>query len=180
MKLALNFLLFQFAWFTSVLGAANDMPAAGPAAVAMVVAVHLMLAARPNLELMLVAVCGAFGAVFDSILVTFGWVAYASGMFAAGVAPYWIITMWMSFATTLNVSLGWMHGRPALAAATGLIAGPLTYLAGAKLGGIQLVDQSVALIALGIGWGVMMPLLLNLSRKLDGISDSPAPQASGA
>lgn len=181
MKLVINFLLFQFAWFASVLGAANGLPAAGPAAVALVVAVHLgFTAARPGPELMLALACGAFGAVFDSLLVTSGWVSYASGMFAAGIAPYWIITMWMSFATTLNVSLGWMQGRPALAAAVGLVAGPLTYLAGAKLGGIQLVDQTMALLALGIGWGAMMPMLLHLSRKLDGISDEPAVQVSGA
>lgn len=180
MKLLTNFVLFQFAWFSSVLGAANDVPAAGSAAVALVVAVHLWVAERPSSELALVAACGVIGALFDSLLVTGGWVAYASGMFAAGIAPYWIITMWMSFATTLNVSLGWMHGRPLLAAVVGLVAGPLTYLAGAKLGGIRLVDEVTALAALGIGWAVMMPLLLNLSRKLDGMSSEPAVEPTGA
>lgn len=180
MRFVANFLLFQFAWFTSVLGAANGMPAAGPAAVALVVVVHLRLAERPSSELALVVACGAFGAMFDSLLVSSGWVAYASGMFAAGIAPYWIITMWASFATTLNVSLGWMRGRPLLAAATGLVAGPLTYLAGAKLGGIQLVEQTIALLALGIGWAVMMPLLLAMSRRLDGTSPLQAVQTSTA
>lgn len=180
MKFVANFLLFQLAWFASVLGAAKGMPAAGPAAVALVVAVHLCFANRPASELKLVVACGAIGAFFDSLLVSSGWVAYASGMFAAGIAPYWIITMWMSFATTLNVSLGWMHGRPLLSAAMGLVAGPLTYLAGARLGGIQLLDQGAALVALGIGWGLMMPMLLSLARKLDGMTAQPAAQASGA
>ena len=180
MKFVANFLLFQLAWFASVLGAANGMPTAGPAAVLLVIAVHLWFAERPGSELALVVACGAIGALFDSLLVTSGWVAYASGMFAAGIAPYWIIAMWMSFATTLNVSLGWMHGRPMLAAAAGLVAGPLTYLAGAKLGGIQFVDQTMALAALGVGWALMMPLLLGLSRKLDGMSTQTVVQASGA
>lgn len=180
MKLFANFLLFQFAWFTSVLGAANGMPAVGPAAVALVVAVHLWLAERPSSELALIGACGVIGALFDSLLVTSGWVAYASGMFAAGIAPFWIITMWASFATTLNVSLTWLHGRPLLAAVTGLVAGPLTYLAGAKLGGIQLPDPTMALAALGIGWGILLPLLFFLSRRFDGVSALPAAQASRA
>ena len=180
MKLVANFLLFQFAWFASVLGAANGAPAAGPAAVALVLAFHLWFAARPTSELALIVACGAIGALFDSLLVTSGWVAYTSGMFAAGVAPYWIIAMWMSFATTLNVSMGWMHGKPLLAAAMGAVAGPLTYLAGAKLGGIVLVDQVAALAALASGWGAMMPMLLNIALKLDGTSAQPAAQASGA
>lgn len=180
MKFLINVLLFQIAWFASVIGAANQVPVAGPAAVLLVVAVHLRLAARPSSELLLIVACGVAGALFDSLLVSSGWVAYASGMFAAGIAPYWIITMWASFATTLNVSLAWMHGRPVLAAVIGLVAGPLTYLTGAKLGGIQLVDQTMALAALGIGWGIMMPLLMMLARRLDGMLSEPAMQTSGA
>lgn len=180
MTLIANFLLFQFAWFVSVLGAANSMPWAGPAAVGLVVAVHLRLAERPASELLLVGVCGLIGTIFDSLLVTTGWVAYASGQFTPGMAPYWIITMWMSFATTLNVSLDWMHGRPLLAAVAGCVAGPLTYLAGARLGGIELVDDIRALLALGMGWALLMPALLSLSRKFDGMSSQPAIQASRA
>ena len=180
MRLLGNFLLFQFAWFASVLGAANDLPLAGPCAVAVVVAIHLRLAERPAAELLLVAACGTFGAVFDSLLVTSGWVAYASGTFAPGIAPYWIIAMWMSFATTLNVSLGWMHGRPVLAALSGLVAGPLTYLAGARLGGIELVDERMAIAALGLGWAIVLPLLFRLSRRLDGTAAAPAVRTSEA
>lgn len=170
MRLFINFLLFQFAWFSSVLGAANQVPLAGPAAVALVVGVHLYIAERPYSEFLLVLACGFIGAIFDSVLVTTGWVGYPAGMFTSTMAPYWIITMWMSFATTLNVSMGWMQGRPWLAAVMGLIAGPLTYLAGAKLGGIQLLNQDAAFIALGLGWAVLMPILLMLSRRLNGMS----------
>lgn len=180
MRLAANFLLFQFAWFSSVLGAANGIPAAGPAAVALVVAVHLRMSERPASEFLLVCACGVIGTVFDSLLVVTGWVAYASGTFAAGVAPYWIIAMWMSFATTLNVSLGWLQDRPLLAAAAGLVAGPLTYLGGARLGGIQLQEPIAAVVALAVGWALMLPLLFRLARKFDGISGEPAAQASGA
>ena len=81
------------------------------------------------------------GAGFDSALVNSGWVSYASGQFSAYIAPYWIITMWMLFATTLNVSMRWMRGKPVLAAVFGLIGGPAAYLAGQKLGGIILVER---------------------------------------
>ena len=79
----------------------------------------------------------------------------------------------MLFATTLNVSMRWLRGRDMLAAFFGLIGGPLTYLAGQKLGGIVLVDQFAALLALGIGWAVMMPILLRLSEVLDGFAAQP-------
>ena len=44
-----------------------------------------------------------------------GWLAYPSGTFIAGLAPYWIVGMWMLFATTLNITFRWLHERMWLA-----------------------------------------------------------------
>jgi hypothetical protein len=136
------------------------------------VAFHLVRAERPRPELLLILSAGVIGAFFDSLLVIAGWVTFPSGMFSEILAPYWIITMWMLFATTLNLSMRWMRGRPGLAAAFGFVGGPLAYLAGHKIGGIQFVDQMTALAVLAIGWAVIMPLLMRLGELLDGISPS--------
>ena len=77
--------------------------------------------------------------------------------------------MWMLFATTLNVSMRWLRGRPKLAAIFGLIGGPASYIAGQKLGGIVLDNEFAALLALAIGWAVIMPVLIWLSENLDGM-----------
>ena len=60
-----------------------------------------------------------------------------------------------------------------MAAALGFFGGPLAYLAGQKIGGIVLVEQTTALVALGLGWAVMMPLLTRLAGYFDGVSDKP-------
>ena len=180
MRLFTNFLFFQIGWFSSVLGGANEMPWLGPLAVLAIVTIHLRLAHRPASEAALLISCAMVGAVFDSMLVALGWVSYSSGMFSSSMAPYWIITMWMLFATTLNVSLRWLREMPIVAALLGLVAGPLTYLGGAKLGGILLVDQVAALATLGIGWAVMMPGLLFLAERFDGISAARAAVAGRA
>ncbi|MDJ0919216.1 MAG: DUF2878 domain-containing protein [Woeseiaceae bacterium] len=168
MNLFINFAAFQVGWFSSVLGGAKQLPWAGPLAVLAIVALHLYRSDKPQVELKLILACGVLGTVFDSLLVAANWVGYPSGMFSSFMAPYWIIAMWMLFATTLNVSMGWMKGRPWLAAVMGLIAGPLTYIAGHKLGGIEFANQTAALIALGLGWAVMMPALMKLAEHLDG------------
>ncbi len=173
MQMVFNFVASQLGWFTSVFGGANQMPWLGPLAVVVIVGVHLMMARRPQSELALILICGLFGAAFDSVMVSLGWVSYPSGTFAAGFAPYWIIAMWMLFATTLNVSLKWLRRAPLLAAAIGLVAGPLTYIAGAKLGGIDLVNRFAALAMLGVGWAIMMPYLSIIAERFDGISPQP-------
>jgi hypothetical protein len=168
MLYVLNFLAFQVGWFSSVYGGAQQMPWLGPLAVMLALLLHFRFASGRRAELMLVLSCAAIGAAFDSALVALGWVQYPSGMFSEFAAPVWIITMWMLFATTLNVSMRWLRERQALAAAFGLLGGPITYLAGQKLGGIVLLHPLAALLALGIGWAVMMPMLLWLSAIFDG------------
>ena len=171
MLLILNFAAAQLGWLGSVLGGAQQMPWIGPLAAVIALSIHFRFAKRPVDEFILIMSCAAIGAVFDSLLVAAGWVQYYSGQFSDVMAPYWIITMWMLFATTLNVSLKWLRGKVTLAMFFGLIGGPLAYLGGEKLGGIDLVNQFAALMALGIGWAVMMPILLWLSETFDGMSE---------
>lgn len=170
MAYVLNFAAFQVGWFSSVYGGAQQMPWLGPIAVAVALWLHFKAAKRPSAELILILCCALIGCVFDSALVAMGWVQYSSGVFSDSAAPYWIITMWMLFATTLNVSMRWLRGKEWMAAIFGLIGGPVTYLAGQKIGGIILVDQLAALVALGVGWALMMPVLLRLSETFDGFS----------
>ena len=174
MGMLVNIAAFQIGWLLSVIGGAQQMPWLGPAATLIVLSVHLHLAHKPSREVVLIVCAAALGAAFDSALLAAGWVQYSSGLFSDYVAPYWIITMWMLFAATLNVSLRWMRGRPVLASVFGLFGGPLAYIAGQKLGGIALVDELAALAALGIGWAFFMPLLIWLSSNFDGFERRPA------
>jgi hypothetical protein len=169
MLLLANLAIFDIAWFSSVVGGAREMPWLGPLAVVIALAFHLRAARNWTEEVLLILCCAIIGAIFDSVLVASGWVAYKAGLFSDFAAPYWIITMWMLFATTLNVSMRWLRGKPWLAAIFGLVGGPASYLTGEKLGGIVLDNQPAALVALAIGWAVMMPMLMWLSEKLDGM-----------
>lgn len=169
-KLLVNFLAFQAGWFSCVLGAANGYPLVGPVAVLLALTIHLKMAYRPRLELALVLTAAVIGALFDSLLLQTGWLSYPNGMLWAGTAPYWIVAMWLLFATTLNVSMRWMRERWYAAVLLGLIGGPMSYYAGAKLGGLTFINMPAALAALAIGWAVVTPLLVRLSERFDGMN----------
>jgi uncharacterized protein DUF2878 len=168
--MALNVVAFQAGWLACVLSAAYGSPAAGLAAAAAVVAWHATQAARPAQELKLVAMAVLIGVFWDSALVALGWLAFAPYALLEKLAPYWILALWAMFATTLNVSLGWLRGRWLLAALLGALAGPLSYWAGAKLGAVVLLKPVPALAALAIGWAVILPALLALARRFDGFA----------
>jgi len=173
-RVLLNFAVFQIAWFACVLGGAHDRVTAGTLAVAAAVALHLAIAPRPGPEARLVAILTGIGLVWDSLVVSLGLMSYPAGTFAPGVAPLWILAMWALFATTLNLSMSWLKGRPWLAAAFGAVGGPLAYVAGRKLGGVEMNEPALALLVQGLGWAVMMPLLLRLAARLNGFESRPA------
>jgi hypothetical protein len=101
--------------------------------------------------------------------------SYPGGQFAQGLAPYWIVAMWGLFATTLNLSMSWLRGRQWLAALLGAVGGPLAYLAGARLGGLQMPDPVLALAVQALGWAVLLPVLNRLAERLDGFSQDSSP-----
>jgi hypothetical protein len=179
MNVILNAVSFKIAWMSAVIGAANGLPLLGPAVILAAVLLHLSKADDPALELVLVAMAGVIGLAWDSVMVTAGWLTYQNGTFAAGLAPYWILAMWMLFATTLNVSLRGLRDRPLLAALLGAVFGPLSYLAGSAAGVVDIVREDAALPALALGWALLMPGLLVLAGQLDGMRPATVPAEHG-
>ncbi len=164
-----NAIAFQIGWFACVLGAAYGLAAAGSALAAVIVALHLVFAARPAQSLKLIAIALLLGGLWDSALMAARALEFTSGGPMRGAAPHWILALWALFATTLNVSLGWLHGRALLAALVGAVAGPLSYWGAAQLGAVTLIDPVFALTALAVGWAAIMPALMALARRYDGI-----------
>jgi hypothetical protein len=71
--------------------------------------------------------------------------------------------------------MGWLRGRPWLSLAFGAIGGPASYYAGQALGAIELLQPVAAMIALAIGWGLILPLLFHVAAKLDGYTPASPP-----
>ena len=168
-----NFVLFQIGWFACVLGGARDWPWLGTGIALVIVGWHVARAVRPRGEAILILMVAGIGTVFDSALVNFGWVTYHSGTLIPGTAPQWIVTLWMVFATTLNVSLRWLRQSRLAAIALGAIGGPLAYWGGARLGAIEFVVPGAATAALAMGWAVLTPFLVWLAPQFDGYAPAP-------
>ncbi len=124
---------------------------------------------------------GLVGAVWDSALVAAGWLVYPSGTLIAGTAPYWIVALWIGFATTFNLSLRYFKQRLWLASLLGAVGGPLAFFAGERLGGVVFTDTTIALVALAVGWAVLMPMMMVAARRLNGFHGDgmPAPAVAG-
>lgn len=163
-NMILNIVLFQLGWFACVLSAASNQPVFGAIIAVVIISIHLLISKQHKEELRIIAVAMVIGLVWDSLIVSMGWITYQSGMLVSFMAPYWIVLMWALFATTLNLSLSWLKDKLLLAALFGAIAGPVAYYAGVKLGAVEFNNEIYSLIALSIGWAIFTPLLLKIAK----------------
>jgi hypothetical protein len=163
-----NLAAFQAGWWAVVLTAAAGRPLVGMAGVAVLLAWHLLRVRPYRSELILIGLTAIAGLAFESLLQATGWVAFTGGGLASWLAPLWMAALWANFATTLNVSLRPLRGRPWLAAGLGAVGGPAAYWGGAELGAMTFHDLGAGLAALGLAWALLTPLLLALAARLEG------------
>jgi hypothetical protein len=175
-----NLALFTGSWFVCVLTGAYGVPWLGLATVAAVIWIHLRAAPLPRREALLIAIATALGAFWDGQISGYGWVVYTGGTPARWLAPVWTMGLWAIFATLLNVSLRWLHGRYGLALVIGGLSAPFAYAVGAGLGAATFPDKLVAMLAVAAGWAVILPLLVALSMRLDGFAPRHAPPSAPA
>jgi hypothetical protein len=132
-------------------------------------ALHFARATRPVAEIRLAFCALAIGLAWDGALLNLGLLAFSPAGPIDSLPPPWMLALWPLFASTLNVSLRWLHARPVVAAVLGGISGPLSYWGGTRLGALQLPEPATGLALLAAGWAVITPLLLVLARRFDGI-----------
>ncbi|MGB5258377.1 MAG: DUF2878 domain-containing protein, partial [Woeseiaceae bacterium] len=158
----------------AVVSAAASFPAVGTLVIAVAAFVHIARSEDRQHEIRLLALAAVIGLFWESALVSAGLVQYGTQSLLPGIAPFWIVAMWVLFATTLNVGMRWLRKSAIVAALAGAIGGPLSFVAGEKAGAVTFPDASTALFAIGLGWAVFLPLLVRFASR----NDEPAALAA--
>lgn len=157
----LNFAMFYLGWFACVMGAGRGQLWLGPSAVTALVLLHLYMTPRPVQEIRLILLTGVFGFAIDTLQASAGLYAFTGTSPAPWLCPLWMVALWMIFATTLNASMGWLAQRYRLAAVLGALCGPVSYVAGARLGAIELpAHAGLSLVGIAVVWACVMPSLM--------------------
>jgi len=168
-RLAANFLLFQLAWFAAVMGGAADRLWIACAPALGVCLLHLWLnRTKWRSEIVTILAVTALGIALETVFI------HAPALLYHGMAaddffpPVWIVALWLAFGTLPHGSLRWLSGRLFLQIGLGAVFGPLSYLAGGRLGAAELVEPvSTSLIIIALGWGVIMPAIFVVCRAID-------------
>lgn len=163
---AVNFVGLQVGWLACALGAARGYAWIGPLVVAGHLVIHFLWIQNRRQEILFLLVVAVLGTVVDSFQKATGLLSYASDVSVAWLAPLWITAMWVLFATAMTTSLRWLQGRYWLAMVLGAVFGPLSYVAGERLNGVEFnYGFWFTVIIMGVIWAMVMFGLSWLAQK---------------
>ncbi|MGI1678485.1 MAG: DUF2878 domain-containing protein [Cellvibrionaceae bacterium] len=173
-KKVINFVMFQVGWFLCVI-MQDQYFLAGIYTVVAIVIHHLFIVDNFR-EWLGVAVVVAVGVLMDSLFNFWGILGFSDlHLFSfvslnISVIPFWLACIWMLFAMTLCHGLSWLNSKLLLAALFSAVAGPLSYIAGARLsGGFVSLGYPLwlSIVVLSLFWSVMVPCGFVVMRKLN-------------
>lgn len=165
--LLINYAIYQIGWFACVLGAASQRPWTGLVFAMILVGVHLALSEERSLEVGLVVLATAVGAVVEMIQIAAGTYRFTSRMLTDALPPPWLLAMWAQFATTFRFSLRSVITRPVPAVLFGAAGGPIAFLAGERLGAVTLLPPlGYGLLRLSISWAIALAVFSVVVRRV--------------
>lgn len=166
MNFWITLVAYEAVWFAAVIGAGRGLWWPGVAATLAFAAWRLTVSAHRRVEWRLLAVALLLGFALECAWVRTGLLSYAAP-WPWAQAPAWLIALWLAFALTIVPLFGYLHARPWLAALFGALGGPLAYLGAARGWHAVLLPTPAwpALLALGAGWALALPLLATLARR---------------
>jgi hypothetical protein len=166
MRLFLNALGFQTAWWACIAGIAQGLEIPALFYGLVLAGLHLAFAPQRGPEIKLAAIALALGIAIDTLLQAASVIDFY-GWSLAYLSPFWLWVLWVLFAMTLNSSLSFLQTKPLWwSALAGLAFGPLTYYAGAQLGAASFDGSFIHISALALTWMIAMPYLVHTAKQL--------------
>ncbi len=156
----LSFIFFQIAWFAAVLGGAHHLDLVGSCPALALFAFHIASNHRRWFSsCVIVFAIVLLGIVVEFLLLKSGAITYRGSTASASLPPLWILALWLAFATLPDGALSWLSGRTELQVIFGALGGPLSYIAGEKLGAAELhTSFTYAMVVFAIVWAIATPL----------------------
>jgi len=168
LKTLLNVVFFQAVWLASVGGAGRGYWWLGLPVLAVFLIYHFSVSTCRKADAQLLVISVILGFIADSVLLQLGLLRFEQPVPWVNFAPIWILTLWASFALTLNHSMAFFQTRPVWAAIFGFFGGPLAYYVAANVWKAAVFTAPPLHVygALALVWAIMTPLLLNIGLNL--------------
>lgn len=149
-----NFVIFQSIWVAAVVFQ-ND----GLWVCIGLIGLHFALSPERKADFSACYKAVLLGILIDAALMLSGVYIFPEGHF-----PLWLVCLWIGFVLTLRHSMRWLWKKSIYwQIGLGSIGGTTSYLAGSRLGAVQLgIDIIYVAVLLLLIWSILVPLLLRM------------------
>jgi hypothetical protein len=152
-----NLIGFNISWFGLVLLGKIFIPFA-----LFWLGLHLYFCKKPLAEFKLILSITLIGTLVDSTLLFLDVLQFHDRM----IIPFWLITLWATFAATIAHSLKFLANSKILQFTIGFIFPPLSYIGGASLSAVEFgYNLLVTYFILASIWGGLIVLFFSLKER---------------
>ncbi len=122
-------------------------------------------------DALLIAATVLLGFFGDTLMGYFGLLVYPSGLV---VPPFWMVTLWLLFSTTLPWSLRPLIRKRLLFIAFCIVGGPLSYVVGVRFTDVEFgLERMQSIAALGMIWIAHALILSNFVGRWEAANNRP-------
>jgi hypothetical protein len=160
LRLLANIVLFQVGWFTCLL--LSGTWAILIATTIVLLHFYFIVPYKQRIkETGLIAVVLFVGVILE-LCYLFSEVLIRSD--GEGYPAFWLLLIWVLFATTFRYSLFWLRSKLWLASIFAGVAAPVSYYAGANLNATVSLNDNItfSLVVIAMSWAIVFPLLMKL------------------
>tara|TARA_R110001583_G_scaffold68686_3_gene195293 strand:- start:16133 stop:16645 length:513 start_codon:yes stop_codon:yes gene_type:complete len=152
-----NLIGFNISWFGLVFLGKTFIPFA-----LFWLGLHLYFCKKPLAEFKLILSITLIGTLVDSTLLFLDVLQFHDRM----IIPFWLITLWATFAATIAHSLKFLANSKILQFTIGFIFPPLSYIGGASLSAVEFgYNLLVTYFILASIWGGLIVLFFSLKER---------------
>jgi hypothetical protein len=168
LRTIIQIVLFQAAWFLSILGAAYGLVWLGPAFVAVLLLMRLKTSRRPVCDVCFFTACASIGFLIDTSFIATGIFTPAVFFFPPPLGQPWNIFLWINFALVMDTALSWFRNRPLFQSLLGAFGGPAAHIGAMFFGAVTLGKPIVmTLVVLTVVWAAVIPVLFAILESVD-------------
>ncbi|MEP0356330.1 DUF2878 domain-containing protein [Paraglaciecola sp.] len=154
----INGILFQLAWFAAAL-----LTQYAAFIISFILILHFVLSDKKLLDAKLL-VLAPIGWLTDTLLIHYSVITTESGWITI-----WLMLLWCVFVVSLSHSLLWLSRlNVSILVLIGALSGSVSYTAAIRFSALKTsLDITNQVIYFGMVWGVLLPLLVQLSKLID-------------
>ena len=166
-NIVINVIGFYICWWLTVLGAISGFYFIGPLVTLFFVVLHLYKVANHKKEDIFLLISFFLGLFIETLLLNLDIIIHKGILVKYNIAPFWSVSLWLCFATTLLHSFKWLSKRYLTSSLLGILSAPMIYFSMQSMDVVTFgVDKIIVIIFTSFLWGLFFPLFIYISDRI--------------